>query len=154
MIQVVDAVIDLPGNLSTAMTEWNLTAANTVFTELNLVSPITMTRGVTLFVPNDAAFAAVNATLMQLAATNVTQITEILQNHVINGTSLYSTELGGASATSDGGQKFTFASNSTGNFVTSGNFTAKIVTADILLDNGVMHVSFALLLSLIHIASY
>jgi len=139
LIQIVDAVVDLPGNLSTALTEWNLTDATQTLTALGLVDPISATKGFTLFVPNDAAFANASQ-LATLATTNASAVAAIFQNHIVNGSTIYSTELGSAHATSAGGEAFTFASNGTGTFVTSGNYTAKVVTADILLDNGVLHI--------------
>ena len=71
---------------------------------------------------------------------NSTQIQDVLLNHVINGTVAYSTDIAsGQNYTSAGGQPFTFSTNSTGTFVTSGQSTAQIVATDIILNNGVVH---------------
>lgn len=71
---------------------------------------------------------------------NSTQIQDVLLNHVINGTVAYSTNIAsGQNFTSAGGQPFTFSTNSTGTFVTSGQSTAQIVATDIILNNGVVH---------------
>lgn len=53
---------------------------------------------------------------------------------------MYSTTLASANYTSAGGQPFTFTTNSTGAFVTSGTTTAQIVAADIPIANGVVHI--------------
>lgn len=59
---------------------------------------------------------------------------------VINGTVVYSTLLSSANYTSAGGEPFTFTTNSTGAYVTSGTTTAQIVAADIPITNGVVHI--------------
>ena len=61
----------------------------------------------------------------------------------INGTSCYSPTLFQSSSPSfisESGQAFTFSSNSSGEYVTSGNSTAKIIKSDALVKNGVIHV--------------
>ena len=61
----------------------------------------------------------------------------------INGTSYYSPTLLQASSPpfiSESGQPFTFSTNSSGEYVTSGNTTAKIVKSNVLVKNGVVHV--------------
>lgn len=63
----------------------------------------------------------------------------------INGSSYYSPTLlqsssPSSSFISESGQAFTFTTNSSGQYVTSGNSTAKIVKSDVLVANGVIHV--------------
>ena len=59
----------------------------------------------------------------------------------INGTTLYSPFLTGTeNFTSQGGEPFTFSINGTGQFVTLGNITARIIQPDVLLPNGVAHI--------------
>lgn len=63
---------------------------------------------------------------------------------MINGTSVYSGELialgSGNNVTSAAGEGIGASFNSSGGFVTNGNVTAKIVTPDIVLWNGVVHI--------------
>lgn len=60
---------------------------------------------------------------------------------MINGTTVYSPFLTGSqSYVSQAGQTFTFSINETGQYVTQGNVTARIVQPDVLLENGVIHV--------------
>ncbi|KAG8875422.1 hypothetical protein FRB97_005093 [Tulasnella sp. 331] len=139
-IQIIDTVIDIPGNFSTAIGANNLTGASTVFSQVNLIVPIQAANGLTIFVPSDTAFANVQSTLTSLSASNLTAVQNAVSNHVINGTTIYSTQLGAISAVSIAGEPFTFASNSSGTFVTSGSTTASVLVADIVLSNGVMHI--------------
>jgi hypothetical protein len=53
---------------------------------------------------------------------------------------VYSTLLTGSNYTSAAGEPFTFITNATGAYVTSGNTTAQIVSADIPIANGVIHI--------------
>ncbi|KAI0344315.1 FAS1 domain-containing protein [Trametopsis cervina] len=96
--------------------------------------------GFTLFSPNNTAIDAANSTLASLAG-NRTATNAVLFNHIINGTTIYSPLLtGGTNYTSAGGVDLSFHINSTGQYVTSGNFTAKILQPDVLLPNGVVHI--------------
>ena len=60
---------------------------------------------------------------------------------LINATTLYSPLLTGSqNFTSQGGETFSFSINATGQFVTQGNITARIIQPDVLLPNGVVHI--------------
>lgn len=61
---------------------------------------------------------------------------------IINGTSVYSTEIStGTTFTSAGGQNYAFSANSTGPFVSvGGSNQVQIVGTDVLTSNGVIHV--------------
>jgi len=141
-IHVVDAVIDVPGEFTAALDANNLTAFRAALTSANFLDTLNTVHGVTIFAPTDAAFAAVQQNLTAAGA-NASLLDTILRNHVINGSSVYSGNLEGGgttSATSSAGETFSSTFNASGAFVTSGNVTAKIVTPDIVLWNGVLHV--------------
>lgn len=142
-INVVDAVIDLPGEFTAAIAANNLTSFSSALSQAGLLDTLNLMHGVTIFAPNDAAFSAVQQNLTS-AGSNVTVLQTILKNHVINGTSVYSGELialgSGNNDTTAAGEGIGATFNSTGGFVTNGNVTAKIVTPDIILWNGVMHI--------------
>lgn len=92
-------------------------------------------RGLTFFVPSNQATSQEIPSL-----TNETRLWEILRNHVLNGTTVYSPSLTNATYTSAAGQYLQFSSNSTGKFVTSGSTTARITQPDVLVKNGVFHI--------------
>ncbi|KAG8904060.1 hypothetical protein FRB99_002331 [Tulasnella sp. 403] len=144
LIQVVDAVIDTPGTITAAFTTWNLTALPTALNSLNFTTPLEEARGITVFAPNDQAFQNAQSSI---AGANSTQVASVLANHVINGTTVYSTQLGNGAYTSAAGQGYTFSSNSSGVFVASGGSTARIVQSDVILENGVMHIIDGVLLN-------
>ncbi|KAK7047471.1 hypothetical protein VNI00_006702 [Paramarasmius palmivorus] len=95
-------------------------------------------RGFTFFAPNDAAIQAAASTLQTLGS-NATALQIVLGNHIINGTTLYSTTL--ENSTSAAGEPLNFLTNSSGTFVSSGNVaSAQIVNTNVLLKNGVVHI--------------
>ena len=100
-------------------------------------------RGLTLFVPsNDAS----TRDIPQISS-NKTQLWEVLRNHMINGTTVYSPSLVDTTYVSAAGQYLHFSTNSSGQFVTSGNTTARIIQPDVLTKNGVFHIIDRVLLN-------
>jgi uncharacterized surface protein with fasciclin (FAS1) repeats len=136
-VYIIDEVLSLPPNVSAAATMLFPSLAG-VITQTGLLDPLAAAEGITIFAPNDAAVSAITSSLGSL---NTTQISTILANHVINGSVVYSTELARSNYTSAAGEPFTFMSNSSGAYVMSANSTAKIVQSDIIIENGVVHVS-------------
>jgi len=147
-VWVIDSVLQIPGNLSTVV------AANSDLSGLvaavngalpSLIPSASAQKGLTLFAPVNSAITAAAATL---ATANQTTLTNVLLNHVINGTVVYSSQItNGLNVTSAGGEPLTFTSNSTGVFVTSGSSSARIVQANVLTSNGVVHLIDSVLLN-------
>jgi len=134
-VYVIDRVLDLPANLSeiASSTAPQLTA----LIPEDILQALQTSEGFTLFAPTDSAIEAASSTLGTL---NETAVSNVLLNHVVNGTVVYSPQImGGANLTSAGGQMFTFMSNSSGAYVMSGNSTARIVSTDLIVENGVIH---------------
>lgn len=88
--------------------------------------------------PGLTIFAPINSALTNLTTTPAFQAT--LLNHVVNETVLYSTTIANTgNHTSAGGAPISFTTNSSGTFAHSADRTLKIVQADILTRNGVIH---------------
>ncbi|KAJ1307765.1 hypothetical protein OPQ81_001852 [Rhizoctonia solani] len=138
IVHVVDDVLTPPGTISQTAAKAELTAVAGALQSANLIGPLEAAQGITIFAPTNQAFNAAVASLGSQAQ-NTTLITSILANHVINGTTVYSTGLTAQSFASAGGQPFSFSSNSSGAYVTSGPSTARIIRADIPVRNGVIH---------------
>ena len=141
-VHIVNSVIDVPGELTAALQYWNLTAARSVLEAAGLLNPLNYIHGFTFFAPTDSAFAAAQSQLTQLSS-NETAIRNVLLNHVVNGTSIYTGNLIGASSensTSASGEGIVATFNSSGGFINSGTSTARIVQPDVVLWNGVLHI--------------
>jgi len=171
--QVIDTVLQIPPNISTVATSTSdvseLVAAIQTAVP-SLIPTITKTKGLTFFAPSKslppffcilrqnhlpfsdthpfAVNSAIDAVSSILGQANATVITDVLLNHLINGTALYSSLISnGTTAVSAGGEPFSFTVNSTGVFVTSAGSTAKVVTPNILVANGVVHLIDTVLLN-------
>ncbi|KAI9062255.1 FAS1 domain-containing protein [Trametes sanguinea] len=112
----------------------NQTGSSSLFDILN-----SQLHGFTFFAPNTSAIQDASSALSGLQS-NTTALQALFQNHIINGTTVYSPLLAGQNYTSAAGEPLSFSFNGTGHFVTSGNVTAQIVQPDVLLPNGVIHV--------------
>ncbi len=143
LVYIIPEVLTLPPNISSIATTLFPSLAG-VIQSSGLLGPLAAAPGLTVFAPNNAAIAGVASALGTL---NQTMVTDILSNHVINGSVAYSTSLASNNYTSAGGQSFMFTSNSSGTFVTSGMSTAKIVQSDIIINNGVVHLIDGVLLN-------
>ncbi|KAN0082824.1 FAS1 domain containing protein [Tylopilus felleus] len=148
-ILAIDSVLVPPPNISAVLSNpaynFSLVSALLQSTSLlngsSILDAINSARGITLFVPNNAGVQAAQGSLAGISK-NVTALQDVLLNHVINGTSIYSPEISTRSRyTSAAGQNFAFVSNSTGLFVSSGGSNqVQIVEANVLTSNGVMHI--------------
>ncbi|KIK56556.1 hypothetical protein GYMLUDRAFT_61976 [Collybiopsis luxurians FD-317 M1] len=158
-IYLINGVLSFPPTLSTLVSNSSNTTSlsgllnSTMIpaadgTNQTLATVLDMQKGMTAFAPTNDAFSAISSSLSALAG-NQTAVITVLQNHIINGTSVYSTEItNGASMTSAAGESLKFSTNSSGTYVTSGSTTAKIVQTDLLTSNGVVHLIDAVLLNL------
>ncbi|KAF9232927.1 hypothetical protein BU15DRAFT_67053 [Melanogaster broomeanus] len=134
----ISTLLTVPGSISTTLPTTN----NSIFTVeasvAGVLSSYESQQGITLFVPQDSAFASVNGTLSGL---NSTELASVMNGHVLNGT-FYSTQLTGTQVSL--AAKPLSLSGST--VALQGGNSAKIVTPDILLSNGVAHIVDTVLL--------
>ncbi|GAA5957816.1 hypothetical protein JCM3765_003775 [Sporobolomyces pararoseus] len=138
-VYIIDQVLSIPGNLTATASQANLSSLVGALQQYapSAVPALTQAKGITVFAPVNSAFEAASSLIGTL---NETTIANVLLNHVINGTVVYSPLVtNGLNATSAGGETLSFMTNSTGAFVMSGNSTAQIIRTDIPISNGVVH---------------
>jgi transforming growth factor-beta-induced protein len=137
VIHVIDSVLTVPPPPSTAVMSSNLTSLMTGLKMAGLTAPVDSLKDVTIFAPANSAFKAVNA---QVSTLTVSQLSTVLQYHVISGTvgysSLLTTGLANESFPTLAGQTLNIRSEGGKVFVNS----AQVTMTDVLVSNGVVHV--------------
>lgn len=132
-IHVIDNILAIPSNVSTALLNANLTATIGAVQAAGVGETLTNTADLTIFAPNNKAFEAIGNLVAGLTAE---ELADVLGYHVIPGAVVYSTDVqNGASVPSLQGTNLHFR-------VVDGNVwvnSAKVVQADLLIANGVVH---------------
>lgn len=145
---IVTGVDPVSGNMLPTLTE-AATAAGTFNTLLaavtaaGLADTIDTAPAITVFAPTDEAFAAIPADTLAALLADPEALTGVLLYHVVDGAKLASDVVGAASLTTLGGTELTVTVTEDGVLL---NDSVKIVTTDILVRNGVIHVIDAVLL--------
>ncbi len=103
----------------------------------------------TVFAPTDAAFAALPDGTVEAVLADIDLLTAILTYHVVGGTTLSTDLMDGMSVATLNGESVTVTINTEGVFIND----AKVILADVLADNGVVHVIDAVLLPPVGVAS-
>ena len=147
VVHVIDAVL-IPTE-PTPTTVFDIIANSAVHTTLEagliaagLDQDLTLGGPFTVFAPTDAAFNALPAGVLDaLLADPSGELTSILLYHVLSGTVLSTDLTDGQTATTLLGEDITVTINGTGVFIND----AQVIVADLVADNGVVHVIDAIL---------
>ncbi|KUJ13454.1 Fasciclin-domain-containing protein [Mollisia scopiformis] len=137
VIHIIDTVLTVPLPPSTSALDSSLTALAGGLEKTNLVSAVDFLKDVTIFAPSNAAFQAIGSATTALSTT---QLSSILEYHVINGTVGYSTLLSTGLANETFptlmGTEVAVEAVNKKVFVDA----AMVTITDIIVANGVMHV--------------
>ncbi|KAF0325878.1 fasciclin domain-containing protein [Colletotrichum asianum] len=131
-VHIIDKVLSVPGSINTTLQQANLTAAVGAIRAANVTSTLAAAKDLTIFVPNNAAFAAIGSLAGSIASAELAQI---LSYHVV-GSVLYSPQNTNASLTTLAGGNVTVRVINETVYVNE----AKVVVPNILVENGVVHV--------------
>lgn len=133
VIHIIDEVLIIPQNVSETAIQSNLTSVAGALMAADLVDTVDGLTDVTIFAPSNEAFEAIGSALPNLTTED---LTSILQYHVVQGTVGYSTLLGNISLPTVQGTNVTITVIDDAVFVNS----ARVILADVLVANGVVHV--------------
>ncbi|KEF61145.1 uncharacterized protein A1O9_02710 [Exophiala aquamarina CBS 119918] len=134
VVHIVDDFLQIPSNLTNTAVQFNLRSAVGALTAANLAEETDTMMDMTFFVPNNAAFQAVGTTL---ATSSPQDLSRILRYHLVNGTISYSRDLkNGSTLVTADGLPVTITREEGDLYVNS----ARVVTPDVLVANGVMHI--------------
>ncbi|KAI4101996.1 MAG: hypothetical protein L6R37_004661 [Teloschistes peruensis] len=135
VVHVIDNVLTVPQNVSSTAVAAGLSGVAGALKRAQLADTVDSLKDITVFAPNNSAFQAIGSALPNLT---MTQLQDILEYHVINGTVAYSSTLMNGMtvpALKGGDLKITVEDNGDV-FVNS----AKVLIPDVLVANGVVHV--------------
>ncbi|KAF8577560.1 Fasciclin-domain-containing protein [Ramaria rubella] len=147
MIYVVSGVINPPPSLADVIDSSNLSMLSTAANQAGVLNSLESMHGITIFAPTNDAINAAIASLGGMDKVNASTLQTVLGNHIINGTSVYSTQLAEGNYISAAGEPLKYSTNSSGTYISSGSSSAKIITADVLTSNGVIHIIDSVLLN-------
>ena len=132
-IHMIDSFLQIPSTVSNTAEQLNLASAVGALIAANLSSTLDSMRDITAFIPTDMAFQAVSGNLSTLQMANLTRV---LEYHVHSGSVAYSTDLTNMTLKTLTGQNIAITVANGSVYVNS----AKVVTPDVLVGNGVFHV--------------
>lgn len=133
VVHVIDRFLTVPANVSTTAVAANLTSVTGALRTANLVEAVDTTPDVTIFAPNNEAFQNIGSALNNASSED---LTSILTYHVVEGTVGYSSSLTNTTLRTLNGAELTITVSNGTVYVNS----ARVVTPDVLVANGVVHV--------------
>ena len=149
VVHVIDAVL-VPATPEPDTTVWDIVVNSTVHTTLESLVELANLDGalddasasLTLFAPTDAAFALLPQSLVDgLVADPTGALSQVLLYHVVGSTALSTDLTNGQTVTTLNGETVTVTINADGVFINE----SQVIVADIVTDNGVVHVIDAVL---------
>ncbi|KAJ1978469.1 hypothetical protein H4R33_005964 [Dimargaris cristalligena] len=146
IIQIIDRVLEIPAKASlVAPRIADITTATALLNQAGLFPRLEQARGLTLFVPNNAALSKLDIILDGATMTptrpslNTSQLADLLSFHaLVDQTVLYSTRIQDTIQVQTLEEGSLILNRSASNDIYVNN--VKVVRADILLANGVMHI--------------
>ena len=147
VVHVIDAVL-LPPTPETntvvdiIVNSEDHTTLETAVIAAGLVETLSGAGPFTVFAPTDDAFAALPAGTIEAVLADIDLLTAILTYHVVGGTTLSTDLMDGMSVETLNGESVNVTINADGVFINE----AEVIVADLLADNGVVHVIDAVLL--------
>lgn len=134
VLHIIDSVLTLPTDILSTASAANLTALRGAINATNLIDTVNYTPDVTIFAPTNEAFQSIGSALENLSESD---LANVLAYHVVNGTVGYSTDLvNGTSLQTANGANLTVTVENGTVFVNA----ARVVTPNVLVANGVVHV--------------
>lgn len=138
IMHIIDRVLTIPASISDTALITNLTALAAALETSNLTETIDSRPNVTLFAPDNAAFEAIPN------PSNITEkdLVNILKNHVVDGI-VYSDGLKSEKLRNENGTILKVQENNNTMKVES----SEVVTKDVLVSNGVLHIIDSVILN-------
>jgi uncharacterized surface protein with fasciclin (FAS1) repeats len=134
-VHIIDSFIQPPGNISATVSALGLASVAGGLVQSGRAKEVDSLAKVTVFAPNNNAFKALGDVLPKLTSS---QIADILHYHIVPNVVAYSPFLrNGAQFKTANGKVLTIRTDSTGRIFVN---NARVVTSNVLTNNGVLHV--------------
>jgi uncharacterized surface protein with fasciclin (FAS1) repeats len=132
VIHIIDAFLTIPQNVSTTAVDLGLSALAGSATQAGLISGLESAHDITIFAPNNAAFAAIGSAFQNVSNST---ISSVLAYHVISGV-YYSHAATNTTVRTLNGANITVTVINETVFINS----ARVIIPNIPIANGVVHV--------------
>jgi transforming growth factor-beta-induced protein len=133
VVQVIDSLLIPPSNLTDTLNSFNITSFEGAVYAADLVSTFTDTPNVTIFAPADSAFQSLGPAIANMTSDELASILD----YTILPQVVYSTGLkNGTKFLASQGENITVLHSGNNVYINS----AQLLTSDILIANGVLHV--------------
>ena len=138
IVHIIDRFLQLPVNVTDTVVQLGLRSAVGALQVAGLADTVDTASNITCFIPENSAFQAIGATLATESQSNLSRI---LEYHVVKSGVFYSTDLmNGTNLTSYNDLPLTITTEmENGTEVIYVN-SAKVITPNVLVANGVVHV--------------
>lgn len=133
VIHIINAVLQIPANVTDTAVAANLSALTGAITSADLGATLADLTNITVFAPSNAAFAEIGSVVGNLSTE---QLASILQYHVVQGPVGYSSSLVNGTLKTLEGTEVTVVVANGSVYVNE----AEVTVADVLIANGVVHV--------------
>lgn len=132
-MHIIDEVLTVPLNVTDTALAADLSAFAGAALATSLLTTLDEASDITIFAPSNAAFQAIGSAAGNLSTK---ELASILEYHVIKGSIAYSSSLGNGSVKTLAGTDLNITVEDGAVFVNA----ARVINADLLIANGVMHV--------------
>jgi uncharacterized surface protein with fasciclin (FAS1) repeats len=133
VVQIIDSLLIPPSNITETTAAFNLTSFEGALWSANIMDKVSITPDVTIFAPANEAFQALGPAISDMT---IEELTTVLDYHVLPQ-EVFSTSLTNGSVwVTSQGENITIRHSGNNVYINS----AQLLTSDILVANGVLHV--------------
>jgi uncharacterized surface protein with fasciclin (FAS1) repeats len=134
LVYVIDKVLQVPLDIPTTTAELNLNSTQGAFNLTGLANSLGSALDVTIFAPANAAFEAIGSAMSNISSTDLSRL---MQYHVLSKDVVYSSAFGNKQYKTLQGNNITMSVRSDGSVYVN---NARVIQKDILIENGILHI--------------
>ena len=132
-MHIIDTPLMMPTRMTDTLVSKGYTGALGALRQAAIEEPLNNAADMTLFVPSNDAFNSIGSVINTMT---IDQLTTVLNYHVVQGQVLYSQLIAAGTQRTAQGANLNFRAVNGSLFVNS----ARVITTDLIIANGVVHV--------------